>query len=118
MAIVDTMHFVKPDVTTTCVGLAASMGSILLASGAKGKRYGLPNSEVMIHQPLGGAQGQATDIEISAKHILSWRDRLNTLLANATGQKVDKIAKDVDRDFFMTAQEAKEYGLVDAVHGR
>lgn len=90
MAIVDTMHFVKPDVSTTCVGLAASMGSILLASGAKGKRFALPNSEVMIHQPLGGAQGQATDIEISARHILSWRDRLNTLLAKATGQKLEK----------------------------
>jgi ATP-dependent Clp protease protease subunit len=116
LAIVDTMCFVKPDVATTCVGLAASMGSVLLAMGAKGKRHALPNSEVMIHQPWGGVQGQASDIEITAKHILATRDRLNTLLTKATGQKLDKIQKDVDRDFFMTAEEAKKYGIVDTVY--
>jgi ATP-dependent Clp protease, protease subunit len=107
LAIVDTMNHVKPDIATVCVGLAASMGSIILASGAKGKRFALPNSEVMIHQPWGGAQGQASDIEITAKHILATRDRLNKILAKAT---------DVDRDFFMTADEAKKYGLVDEVY--
>jgi ATP-dependent Clp protease, protease subunit len=116
LAIVDTMNYIKPDVSTVCVGMAASMGSILLASGTKGKRYALPNSEVMIHQPLGGVEGQASDIEITARHILSTRDRLNKILAKQTGQKLDKIAKDVDRDFFMTAEEAKAYGVIDAVH--
>jgi ATP-dependent Clp protease, protease subunit len=116
LSIVDAMNYIKPDVSTTCVGMAASMGSIILASGAKGKRYGLPNSEVMIHQPWGGAQGQATDIEITAKHILATRDRLNRILAKTTGQKVDKIEKDVDRDFFMTADEAKKYGIIDEIH--
>jgi ATP-dependent Clp protease protease subunit len=110
------MNYVKPDVSTTCVGIAASMGSIILASGAKGKRFALPNSEVMIHQPWGGVQGQATDIEITARHILATRDRLNKILAKATGQKLEKIEKDVDRDFFMTAEDAKKYGLVDEIH--
>jgi ATP-dependent Clp protease protease subunit len=116
LAILDTMNFVKPDISTVCVGIAASMGSILLAGGAKGKRFALPNSEVMIHQPLGGAQGQASDIEITAKHILKTRERLNGMLAKATGQKLSKIEKDVDRDFFMSADEAKAYGIVDEVY--
>ncbi len=115
LAILDTMNFIKPDVSTMCVGLAASMGSILLSSGAKGKRYALPNSEIMIHQPWGGVQGQATDIEITAKHILKTRDRLNKILAKNTGKKLTQVEKDVDRDFFMTAQEAHKYGLVDKV---
>jgi len=116
LAILDTMDFIKPDVSTVCVGLAASMASVLLSAGAKGKRYILPNSEVMIHQPWGGAQGQASDIEITAKHILATRDRLNKILADNTGQDLEKIQKDVDRDFFMTAQEAKKYGIVDQVY--
>ena len=115
LAILDTMNFVKPDVSTMCIGLAASMGSILLSSGAKGKRFALPNSEVMIHQPWGGAQGQASDIEITAKHILKTRDRLNKILAKNSGKKLSQVEKDVDRDFFMSAQEAKTYGLVDKV---
>lgn len=115
LSIVDTMHHIKPDVATVCVGMAASMGSIILSQGAKGKRAILPNAEVMIHQPWGGAQGQAADIEITAKHIIQTRDRLNRMLAKATGQKLAKIEKDVDRDFFMTAPEAKEYGIVDTV---
>ncbi len=115
LAILDTMNFIKPDVSTMCIGLAASMGSILLSSGAKGKRYALPNSEVMIHQPWGGAQGQASDIEITAKHILKTRDRLNKILSKNTGKKLSQIEKDVDRDFFMSAQEAQKYGLVDKV---
>ncbi len=115
LAILDTMNFIKPDVSTMCVGLAASMGSILLASGTKGKRYALPNAEVMIHQPWGGAQGQASDIEITAKHILKTRDRLNKILSKNTGKKLSQIEKDVDRDFFMSAQEAQKYGLVDKV---
>lgn len=115
LAIVDAMNHVKPDVSTVCVGMAASMGSIILASGAKGKRYALPNADIMIHQPHGGAEGQATDIEISAKRILSLRDRLNKILAKQTGQKLDKIERDVDRDFFMTADEAKKYGIIDKV---
>ena len=115
MAIYDTMQYVKPDVATMCVGMAASMGSILLAGGAKGKRYALPNSRVMIHQVLGGAQGQASDIEIHAKEILSWKKQLNEILAYHTGQKIDKIEKDADRDFFLKAQEAKAYGIVDEV---
>ena len=110
------MNHVKPDVATVAVGMAASMGSIILASGAKGKRYALPNAEVMIHQPWGGAQGQATDIEITAKHILATRDRLNRILAKASGQKLEKVEKDVDRDYFMTAEEAKKYGLIDSVY--
>jgi len=116
LAIVDTMNHVKPDITTVCVGMAASMASIVLASGAKGKRFALPNADVMIHQPHGGAEGQATDIEISAKRILSLRDRLNKILAKTTGQSIEKIERDVDRDFFMTADEAKKYGIVDQVY--
>ncbi|PUB15893.1 ATP-dependent Clp endopeptidase proteolytic subunit ClpP [Paenisporosarcina sp. OV554] len=118
MAIFDTMQFIKPDVQTICIGMAASMGAFLLAAGTKGKRYALPNSEVMIHQPLGGAQGQATEIEIAAKRILFLRDKLNTILAERTGQPVDVIAKDTDRDNFMTAERAKEYGLVDHIISR
>ncbi len=115
LAMLDTMNHVKPDVATVCVGLAASGAAILLAGGKKGKRAVLPNSEVMIHQPWGGAQGQASDIEITAKHILATRDRLNKILAKATGQALAKIEKDVDRDFFMTAEESKKYGLVDQI---
>lgn len=118
MAIFDTMQFIKPDVQTICIGMAASMGAFLLAAGTKGKRYALPNSEVMIHQPLGGAQGQATEIEIAAKRILFLRDKLNTILAERTGQSVEVIAKDTDRDNFMTAERAKEYGLVDHIISR
>ncbi len=116
LAIIDTMNHIKSDVSTVCVGLAASMGSVILSAGAKGKRYALPNSEVMIHQPWGGVQGQATDIEITAKHILATRDRLNKMLAKNTGQKLEQIEKDVDRDFYMTAEEAKKYGVVDQVY--
>jgi ATP-dependent Clp protease protease subunit len=116
LSIVDTMHHIKPDVATVCVGLAASMGSLLLSQGAKGKRFMLPNAEVMIHQPHGGAYGQATDIDITAKHILKVRERLNKMLAKATGQKLAKIEQDVDRDFFMNAEEAKKYGIVDKVY--
>jgi ATP-dependent Clp protease protease subunit len=115
MAIIDTMHHIKPDVATVCVGIAASMGSLILSQGAKGKRAILPNAEVMIHQPLGGAYGQATDIDITAKHILKTRDKLNKLLAKASGQKLSKIEQDVERDFFMDAEEAKTYGLVDKI---
>lgn len=116
LAIVDTMNHIKPAVATVCVGMAASMGSVILASGAKGKRFALPNAEVMIHQPWGGVQGQAADIEITARHILATRDRLNKMLAKASGQPLSKVEKDVDRDFFMTAEEAKKYGLVDTVY--
>ncbi|WP_270172744.1 ATP-dependent Clp endopeptidase proteolytic subunit ClpP [Paenibacillus sp. SYP-B4298] len=115
MAIYDTMQFIKPDVSTICVGMAASMGAFLLAAGAKGKRYALPNSEVMIHQPLGGAEGQASDIEIRARRILKMRDKLNGILAERTGQPLSKIEQDTDRDYFMSAEEAREYGLVDKV---
>ncbi len=115
LAIYDTMNHVKPDVHTICVGMAASMGSFLLSAGAKGKRSILPTSEVMIHQPLGGAEGQATDIEISAKHIIKQKDLLNGLLSKHTGQALSKIQKDVERDFYMTADEAKKYGIVDEV---
>jgi len=115
MAIYDTMQFIKPDVTTICVGQAASMGAVLLGAGAKGKRYCLPHSRVMIHQPLGGFQGQATDIEIHTREILDMRDRLNRILANHTGQSIDKIRQDTDRDNFMSAEAAKAYGLVDHV---
>ncbi len=118
MAIFDTMQFIKPDVSTLCTGLAASMGAFLLAAGAKGKRYSLPNSRVMIHQPLGGAQGQATDIEIQAREILYLRERLNGILAERTGQKLEKIAADTERDFFMSADQAKDYGLIDEVISR
>ncbi|MER2089082.1 ATP-dependent Clp endopeptidase proteolytic subunit ClpP [Sporosarcina sp. JAI121] len=115
MAIFDTMQFIKPDIQTICIGMAASMGSFLLAAGTKGKRYALPNAEVMIHQPLGGAQGQATEIEIAAKHILFIREKLNLILSERTGQPVEVIAKDTDRDNFMTAERAKEYGLIDHI---
>jgi ATP-dependent Clp protease protease subunit len=115
MAIYDTMQYIKPDVSTICVGMAASMGAFLLTAGAKGKRYALPNSEVMIHQPLGGAEGQASDIEIRARRILKMRDKLNHILADRSGQPLDRIEKDTDRDYFMSAAEAQEYGLVDKV---
>lgn len=118
MAIYDTMQYICCDVSTVCVGLAASMGAFLLAAGAKGKRSALPNSEIMIHQPAGGTQGQAADIEIQAKRILKMRDDLNRILAERTGQTLEKIAQDTDRDHFMTANEAKEYGLVDEVMER
>lgn len=115
MAIYDTMQYIKPDVSTISVGLAASMGAFLLAAGAKGKRFALPNSEVMIHQPLGGAEGQASDIQIRAERIIKMKDKLNKILAERTGQTLKKIEKDTDRDFFMDAYEAKKYGIVDAV---
>lgn len=115
LSILDTMRFIKPDVATMCLGQAASMGAVLLAAGAKGKRFLLPHSRVMIHQPHGGAQGQATDIEIQAREILYMREKLNQILAEATGKSVDQIAKDVDRDFFMNAEQAKAYGLIDEV---
>ncbi len=115
MSIYDTMNYIKPDVSTICIGQAASMGAFLLSSGAKGKRYALPHARIMIHQPLGGAQGQATDIEIQAKEILRLKKILNEILAQNTGQSVKKIAKDTERDFFMSAKEAKEYGLIDQV---
>lgn len=115
MAIYDTMQFVKPDVSTLCTGLAASMGAFLLAAGAKGKRFSLPNSRIMIHQPLGGAQGQASDIEIQAREILYLRERLNGILAEKTGRSIDQISKDTDRDNFMSADAAAEYGLIDKV---
>ena len=115
MAIYDTMNFIKPDVSTVCVGQAASMGAFLLSGGAKGKRYCLPNSRVMIHQPLGGFQGQASDFEIHAKEILSIKEKLNRLMAQHTGQDYEKVAHDTDRDNFLSATEAKEYGLIDQV---
>lgn len=115
MSIYDTMQFIKPDVSTMCIGQAASMGAFLLAGGAAGKRFCLPNSRVMIHQPLGGYQGQASDIDIHAREILQIRDRLNRLLAKHTGQPLEKIAADTDRDYFMSGEEATQYGLVDAV---
>ena len=115
LAIYDTMRFIKPDVSTICVGQACSMGAFLLAAGAKGKRYALPNSRVMIHQPSGGAQGQATDIAIQAKEILYLREKLNKELAQNTGKPLEQIEKDVERDFFMAAADAKDYGIVDAV---
>ena len=115
MAIYDTMNYVKCDVSTTCIGMAASMGAFLLSSGAKGKRYALPNAEVMIHQPLGGAQGQATEIQIAAEHILKTKKKLNEILAENSGQPVEVVEKDTDRDNWMSAEEAKEYGLVDLV---
>lgn len=114
-AIYDTIQHIKPDVQTICIGMAASMGSFLLAAGAKGKRLALPNAEVMIHQPLGGAQGQATEIEIAANHILKTREKLNRILSERTGQSIEKIQQDTDRDNFLTAAEAKEYGLIDEV---
>jgi len=115
MAIYDTMNFIKPDVSTLCTGMAASMGAFLLTAGTKGKRYCLPNSKVMIHQPLGGAQGQATEIEIAAREILKTREQLNKILAENTGQPLEKIENDTERDYFLSATEAKDYGLVDQV---
>jgi ATP-dependent Clp protease protease subunit len=115
LAIIDTMNNIKNDVSTVCVGLAASMGAVILASGKKGKRFALPNSEIMIHQPHGGVEGQASDIEISAKRILKNRENLNKILAKTTGQTISRIEKDVDRDFFMSADESKKYGIIDKV---
>ena len=115
LAIIDTMNHIKPDVSTLCVGMAASMGAVILAAGAKGKRFALPNVEIMIHQPLGGAEGQASDIEINARQILKVRENLNKILAKATGQALAKIEKDVDRNFYMSADEAKKYGIVDKI---
>jgi len=115
LSIYDTMNYIKPDVCTICIGQAASMGAFLLSSGAKGKRYALPHARIMIHQPLGGAQGQATDIEIQAKEILRLKKILNEILAQNTGQSVKKIARDTERDYFMSAEEAVEYGLIDQV---
>jgi ATP-dependent Clp protease, protease subunit len=115
LAIFDTMNFIKPDVSTLCMGLAASMGAFLLSAGAKGKRFALPNSRIMIHQPLGGARGQASDIEIQAREILYLREQLNRILSERTGQTIETIAKDTDRDNFMSGDQAKEYGLIDQV---
>jgi ATP-dependent Clp protease protease subunit len=115
LAIIDTMNHIKNDVSTVCVGMAASMGAVILASGAKGKRYSLPNSEIMIHQPLGGAQGQATDIQITAKQILKLKEKLNKMMADRTGKTFAEIEKDADRDYYMSADEAKKYGIVDKV---
>ena len=115
MAIFDTMNFIKPDICTICVGMAASMAAVLLAAGTKGKRYALPNSEIMIHQPLGGFQGQASDIKINADHILGIKNKLNKILSEATGQKLSVIEKDTDRDNYMSAAEAADYGLIDKV---
>lgn len=116
LAMIDTMNHIKPDVNTVVVGIAASGGALLLSQGKKGKRFALPNAEVMVHQPLGGAYGQATDIDITARHILKTRERLNKMLAKATGQKLSRIEKDVERDFFMDSDEAKEYGIIDAIY--
>ncbi len=115
MAIYDTMNYIKCDVSTICIGLAASMGAFLLSSGTKGKRYALPNSEIMIHQPLGGTQGQASDIEIQAKHIKNIKNKLNKILSENTGKSIKEIEKDTDRDNYMSAEEAKEYGLIDEI---
>ncbi|HWO75325.1 MAG TPA: ATP-dependent Clp endopeptidase proteolytic subunit ClpP [Bacillus sp. (in: firmicutes)] len=114
-AIFDTMQYIQPDVRTICTGMAASFGAMLLLAGTKGKRFALPNSEIMIHQPLGGARGQATEIEISAKRILKLREHVNQIIAQRTGQPLDKVAKDTDRDYYMTAEEAKEYGIIDEI---
>lgn len=115
LAVYDTMQFVKPDVSTICIGLAASMGATLLAAGAKGKRFVLPNSEVLLHQVMGGAEGQAVDIDISARHIIKIKDKLNQILAKHTGQNIKQIEKDTDRDFYLSATEAKEYGVIDQI---
>jgi ATP-dependent Clp protease, proteolytic subunit ClpP len=114
-AIYDTMQYIKPDVSTICIGMAASMGAFLLAAGAKGKRFALPNADIMIHQPLGGAQGQAEDIRIHAEKIIEIRERINRILSERTGQPLERIARDTDRDFFMTAEQAKNYGIIDEV---
>ena len=118
LSILDTIRFIKPDVSTMCIGQAASMAAVLLAAGTKGKRYALPHSRVMIHQPSGGTQGQATDIEIQAKEILYMRERLNQVMAECTGQAIDKIARDVERDLFMSAEQAKTYGIIDGILDR
>jgi ATP-dependent Clp protease protease subunit len=115
LAVYDTMQYIKPDITTVCIGQAASMGAVLLAAGTKGKRYSLPNSRILIHQPMGGFQGQASDIEIQAKEILRMKDRLNEILVAHTGKELESIQKDTDRDFFMSGEEAKKYGIVDHV---
>ncbi|MDD5589714.1 MAG: ATP-dependent Clp endopeptidase proteolytic subunit ClpP [Candidatus Portnoybacteria bacterium] len=115
LAIYDTMQYVKPDISTICVGLAASMGAVILAAGTKGKRYSLPNSQILIHQVMGGAQGQAVDVDIAARQIIKVKDKLNQILAKHTGQDMKTIEKDADRDFFMTAEEAKEYGVIDKI---
>jgi ATP-dependent Clp protease protease subunit len=115
MAMYDTMQFIKPDVATVCVGIAASMGAVLLAAGAAGKRFALPNAEVMIHQVMGGAEGQASDIEISAKHILKTKDKLNHILSHHTGKNIKQVEKDTDRDYYMSSEEAKEYGIIDTI---
>lgn len=114
-AIFDTMEHIKPEISTICIGMAASFGAMLLLAGTKGKRYALPNSEIMIHQPLGGARGQATEIEISARRILKLREHINSIISERTGQPVEKVAKDTDRDYFMSAQEALEYGIIDKI---
>lgn len=116
LAILDTMNYVKPDVATVCVGIAASAAAVILSAGAKGKRFSLPNAEVMIHQPWGGTEGQATDIEITARHILKTRETLNKILSKNTGQPISKIEKDVERDYFMSSEEAKKYGIIDEIH--
>jgi ATP-dependent Clp protease, protease subunit len=115
LAILDTMHFIKPDVSTICIGMAASMGSHILAAGTKGKRFALPNAEIMIHQPHGGFEGQVTDIEITAKQIIKLKEKLNEIFAKNTGQKISQIKSDMERDFYMDSQEAKKYGIVDSV---
>lgn len=115
LAMIDTMDFIKPDVSTVCIGMAASGGALTLISGAKGKRYALPHSEIMIHQPLGGAEGQATDIAITANHILKTKDLINDMIAKKSGQSMERVKNDTERDYFMSAQEAKDYGIVDAV---
>lgn len=115
MAIYDTIQFIKPDVTTICIGMAASMGAILMLAGTKGKRYGLPNSEIMIHQPLGGARGQATDLKIAAENILRTRDLLAKIISEQSGQPLEKVEKDMDRDYYLTAEQALEYGLIDKI---
>ncbi|CAK7000493.1 ATP-dependent Clp endopeptidase proteolytic subunit ClpP [Tissierella carlieri] len=117
-AIFDTMQYIKPDVSTICMGMAASMGAFLLAAGTKGKRFALPNADIMIHQPLGGAKGQAEDIRIQAEKIIEIRERINKILAERTGQPLEKVSRDTDRDYYMTAEEAKEYGIIDAVISR
>ncbi len=116
LAILDTMNYVKPDVSTVCVGIAASAAAVILSAGKKGKRYALPNAEVMIHQPWGGVEGQATDIEITAKHILKTRETLNKILAKNTGKPIAQIEKDVERDYYMSAEEGKKYGIIDEIH--
>lgn len=115
LAIYDTIQFIKPDVSTICIGMAASMGAVLLVAGAKGKRYALPNAEVMIHQPLGGTQGQASDMAIHAKRILQTRELLNKIISDRSGQPIEKVEKDTDRDYFMSAEEALKYGIIDKV---